>query len=121
MELKREIEKYYKDMMFYGNQYLKAISSLPLKSDNALLVDDILDSIEYNAKICLQTYRKKRVLTDEEKQHHEFNTPIENTLKYFHTHRNFRSINEDLGNLINRVKEIGKGIGKEMGKNEKDI
>ena len=36
-------------------------------------------------------------------------------------HRNFRSINEDLGKLINRVKEIGKGIGKEMGKNEKDI
>lgn len=113
MEIKNEIEKYYKNMMFYGKEYVKAISSLPLKSDNALLVDDILDSIEYNAKICLQTYRKKRVLSDEEKQHHEFKTPIENTLKYFHTHRNFRSISEELGNLINRVKVIQKGIDNE--------
>lgn len=116
MELKREIEKYYKDMMFYGNQYLKAISSLPLKSDNALLVDDILDRVEYNAKICLQTYRKRRVLTDEEKQHHEFNTPIDYILKYFHTKRNFMPISEELGKLINRIKEIQKGRN-----NEKDI
>lgn len=110
MEIKNEIEKYYNDMMFYGKEYVKAISSLVLKSDNALLIDDILDNIEYNAKICLQTYRKKRVLTAEEKHHHEFHTPIDNTLKYFHCHRNFRSINEDLGKLINRVKEIRKEL-----------
>ena len=60
---------------------------------------------------------KKRVLTDEEKQYHKFKTPIEYTLKYFHCHRNFMPISEELGKLINRIKEIQKGVIE----NEKDI
>lgn len=110
MELKLELNNLYKNLIFEGKEYLKKLETLVLRSDNAISIANSLDNIEYNAKLYLQTYRKKRVLTDEEKQHHEFNTPIEYTLKYFHCHRNFMPISEELGKLINRIKEIQKGI-----------
>ena len=116
MELQKELNTYYQNLMLEGKEYLNKIQTLPLKSDNAIDIAKSLDRIEYNAKVYLQTYRKKRVLTSEEKQHHEFNTPIDYILKYFHTKRNFMPISEELGKLINRIKEIQKGRN-----NEKDI
>ena len=116
MEIQKELNRYYNNLMFEGKEYLNKIQTLSLKSDNAIDIAKSLDRIEYNAKVYLQTYRKKRVLTHEEKQHHEFNTPIEYILKYFHTKRNFMPISEELGKLINRIKEIQKGMN-----NEKDI
>ena len=116
MEIQKELNIYYKNLMFEGKEYLNKIETLPLKSDNAIDIAKSLDRIEYNAKVYLQTYRKKRVLTYEEKQHHEFNTPIDYILKYFHTKRNFMPISEELGKLINRIQEIQKGRN-----NEKDI
>lgn len=110
MEIQKELNNLYKNLIFEGKEYLKKLETLVLRSDNAIDIAKSLDRIEYNAKVYLQTYRKKRVLTDEEKQHHEFNTPIEYTLKYFHCHRNFMPISEELGKLINRIKEIQKGI-----------
>ena len=116
MEIQQELNTYYQNLMLEGKEYLNKIQTLPLKSDNAIDIAKSLDRIEYNAKVYLQTYRKKRVLTSEEKQHHEFNTPIDYILKYFHTKRNFMPISEELGKLINRIKEIQKGRN-----NEKDI
>jgi hypothetical protein len=116
MEIQKELNTYYQNLMFEGKEYLNKIQTLPLKSNNAIDIAKSLDRIEYNAKVYLQTYRKKRVLTSEEKQHHEFNTPIDYILKYFHTKRNFMPISEELGKLINRIKEIQKGRN-----NEKDI
>ena len=116
MEIQKELNTYYQNLMLEGKEYLNKIQTLPLKSDNAIDIAKSLDRIEYNAKVYLQTYRKKRVLTSEEKQHHEFNTPIDYILKYFHTKRNFMPISEELGKLINRTKEIQKGRN-----NEKDI
>lgn len=115
--MEKEFEKYYNDMIFYGRKYLEAISSLPLKSDNAKLVDSILDDITYNCKLYMKTYLKKRVLTDEEKEFEIFNTPEGSTLEYFHKHRHFRYINDDLSKLINRIKEIEKERRKEIEKN----
>ena len=116
IEIKKELNIYYKNLILEGKKYLNKIETLPLKSDNAIDIAKSLDKIEYNAKLYLQTYRKKRVLTHEEKQHYEFNTPIEYVLKYFHTKRNFMPISEELGKLINRIQEIQKGRN-----NEKDI
>lgn len=116
MEIQKELNTYYQNLMLEGKEYLNKIQTLPLKSNNAIDIAKSLDRIEYNAKVYLQTYRKKRVLTSEEKQHHEFNTPIDYILKYFHTKRNFMPISEELGKLINRIKEIQKGRN-----NEKDI
>lgn len=109
IEIKKELNIYYKNLILEGKKYLNKIETLPLKSDNAIDIAKSLDKIEYNAKLYLQTYRKKRVLTHEEKQHHEFNTPIEYVLKYFHTKRSFMPISEELGKLINRIKAIQKG------------
>lgn len=116
MEIQKELNTYYQNLMLEGKEYLNKIQTLPLKSDNAIDIAKSLDRIEYNAKLYLQTYRKKRVLTSEEKQHHEFNTPIDYILKYFHIKRNFMPISEELGKLINRIKAIQKGMN-----NEKDI
>lgn len=114
--MRKELEKTYRKIIEYGEQY-RMLTNIPLKSDVALQVDEVLDQIEYYTKVYYFTWKYKRKLTDEEVENFKFKTPESNTMKYFHTHRSYRPINESLRKLIVRVKEIQKEMSKE---NEKD-
>jgi len=114
--MKKELEKNYRKMI-ENIEFYKALTMFPLKSDIALKVDKTIDQIEYYAKIYYHTWKNKRQLTDEEKQHLKFQTPESNTLKYFHSHRSYRAIHESLSKLITRIQEIHE---KEMNKENEE-
>ena len=114
--MKKTLEKYYKKIIEYGEHY-RELTSIPLKSDVALQIDETIDQIQYYTKLYYFTWKYNRKLTEEEKQHFKFKTPESNSTKYFHTHRSYRPINEPLRKLIVRVKEIQE---KEMIKNEEN-
>ncbi len=99
-----DLKIYYSNVLASGKKY-KELLLEPLNSNVALLIQETIDDIEYNVKLYHQTLRKKRQLTDEEKEMLEFRTPKQHTLEYFHTKRKYPSLNEYLKKLILKMKE----------------
>jgi len=100
-----DLKTYYGNILASGIKYKKLLQVVPLKSNVALEIQDLIDEIEYNVKLYHQTLRKNRQLTDEEKKMMEFSTPIEKTLEYFHTKRRYPTLSENLKKLILKIKE----------------
>ena len=110
MELKKELNELYKKLITEGRLYLERLESLPLTSNNAIIVCRSLDKVEYYAKLYLKTYLVKRKLSSEEKEMYLFFNPITYILDDFETRNSFMGISRELENLIKRIINLQKGV-----------
>ncbi len=99
-----DLKTYYGNVLTSGKKYKEFLIE-PLNSNVALKIQETIDDIEYNVKLYHHTLRKKRQLTDEEKEMMVFKTPKEYTLEYFHTKRKYPTLSDNLRKLILKMKE----------------
>lgn len=60
MEIQKELNTYYQNLMFEGKEYLNKIQTLPLKSNNAIDIAKSLDRLN-----TMQRYIYKRIVKKE--------------------------------------------------------